>query len=407
MCRLVAGFLLLPAVAFAQVKAGTNYAVLVSCGEKYNEAQLKPLPKSHRDMADFRAALLATGFDAENVVFLHDRTDKPERLLPERDKILKQLKLVLDAAGERDTLVVALNGHGLDFKGDKTSYFCPLNAKVGDKTTLIPMDGDGGLFPLLKACKAKRKLLIVGACRNDPAAVTQAAEQIDLDLLDPDEAPEGVAALYSCKAGQKTYFDEKADRSFFFDHLVRAWQGEYHPGEATVSLEAIFDKVKAKTSAAVRDKYEEAQVPDVRREYRGEWLVSQAGARPMIEPRPTPMTASADLKGGDEKVFEIAKGVKMTFCWVPAGDAQLGSPKAEQDYVTKTFPDDKLLEHLDGESEAVRGKFKTNGFWLGKYEVRQLEWEGVMGDNPSNFKGANLPVEKVSWEDCQKFIGKW
>lgn len=303
MCRLIVFVFALPAMALAQAKSGTNYAFLVSCGEKYNEAQLKPLPKSFRDMDDFRTALLATGFDAENVVFLHDRTDKPEKLLPEKDKIFRQLKLVLDAAGERDTLVVALNGHGLHFKGDKTSYFCPLNAKVGDKSTMIPMDGPGGLFPLLKACKAKRKLLIVGACRNDPAAVTQAAEQIDLDLLDPDEAPEGVAALYSCKAGQKTYFDEKADRSFFFDHLVRAWQGEYHPGDDKVSLEAIFDKVKAKTSAAVRDKYEEAQVPDVRREYQGEWLVSRSGARPKVEPRPAPMADPA--AGHADKVVGV------------------------------------------------------------------------------------------------------
>ncbi len=396
MCRLLAVLLLVPALGFAQEKPGTNYAFRVSCGEKYNEAQLKPLPKSFRDMDDYRTALLATGFDVGNVVFLHDRTDKPERLLPEKDKIMRQLKLLLLAVGERDTLVVALNGHGLHFKGDKTSYFCPLNAKVGDKATMIPMDGDGGLFPLLKTCKAKRKLLIVGACRNDPAAVTQAAEQIDLDLLDPDEVPEGIVALYSCKAGQKTYFEEKQDRSYFFDHLVRAWQGEYHPGEDKVSLEAIFDTVKAKTSAAVRNKYEEAQVPEVRREYQGEWLVSRSGARPKVDPRPkaepspTLIVAGGDPKAGEERDFEIAKGVTMRFCWVPAGKATLGSPAGEKDRA---------------ESEEEH-EFTTKGLWLGKYEVQQSEWEGVMGENPSKFRGATLPVEMVSWEDCQKFIGK-
>ena len=47
-----------------------------------------------------------------------------------------------------------------------------------------------------------------------------------------------------------------------------------------------------------------------------------------------------------------------------------------------------------------------NCFYLCKYEVTQELWETVMGDNPSHFKGKNLPVENVSWDDCQKFIMK-
>jgi formylglycine-generating enzyme required for sulfatase activity len=39
----------------------------------------------------------------------------------------------------------------------------------------------------------------------------------------------------------------------------------------------------------------------------------------------------------------------------------------------------------------------TRGFWIGVYEVTQQEYESVMGRNPSFFKGANLPVEKVSY----------
>ena len=43
-------------------------------------------------------------------------------------------------------------------------------------------------------------------------------------------------------------------------------------------------------------------------------------------------------------------------------------------------------------------------YYIGETEVTQALWEAVMGNNPSNFKGANLPVEQVSWEDCQNFI---
>lgn len=49
---------------------------------------------------------------------------------------------------------------------------------------------------------------------------------------------------------------------------------------------------------------------------------------------------------------------------------------------------------------------KLSDFYLGKYEVTQSQWRAVMGNNPSNFKGDNLPVENVSWDETQKFINK-
>ena len=48
----------------------------------------------------------------------------------------------------------------------------------------------------------------------------------------------------------------------------------------------------------------------------------------------------------------------------------------------------------------------TNDYYIGKYEVTQALWQAVMGSNPSYFKGNNLPVEKVSWDDCQEFLSK-
>ena len=48
----------------------------------------------------------------------------------------------------------------------------------------------------------------------------------------------------------------------------------------------------------------------------------------------------------------------------------------------------------------------TNDYYISKYEVIQALWQAVMGNNPSYFKGDNLPVENVSWKDCKKFISK-
>src|SRR5476649_2316727 len=44
---------------------------------------------------------------------------------------------------------------------------------------------------------------------------------------------------------------------------------------------------------------------------------------------------------------------------------------------------------------------------MGVYTVTQEQWQAIMGNNPSEFKGEkNLPVETVSWDDCQEFIKK-
>jgi len=51
-------------------------------------------------------------------------------------------------------------------------------------------------------------------------------------------------------------------------------------------------------------------------------------------------------------------------------------------------------------------RVKVSSYQIGKYEVTQAQWKAVMGNNPSYFKGDNLPVETISWNDCQTFIRK-
>jgi formylglycine-generating enzyme len=110
---------------------------------------------------------------------------------------------------------------------------------------------------------------------------------------------------------------------------------------------------------------------------------------------------AAEPKAGEEREFEIVDGVKMKFCWIPAGKATLGSPNEEKHH----DPSEKEHEYV------------TKGYWLGKYPVTQSEWKAVMGDNPSFFDGkkdnkakgidtSSFPLEKVSWDDCQKFLEK-
>ena len=142
---------------------------------------------------------------------------------------------------------------------------------------------------------------------------------------------------------------------------------------------------------------------------------------PEKPPTPPAKKTTPELKPGEEREFEIAPGVKMVFCWVPPGTAQLGSPREEQDYLTKAFNDGKRPDWLDDENESTRGNFTTKGFWLGKYEVTQTEWAAVMTGTdiaaPSYFDGkkdnkakgmntARFPVENVRWIDAVEFCNR-
>jgi len=60
----------------------------------------------------------------------------------------------------------------------------------------------------------------------------------------------------------------------------------------------------------------------------------------------------------------------------------------------------------DSDDEKPIHTVTVNDFYIGKYEVTQAQWKAIMGNNPSYFKGNNLPVENVSWNDIQEFIQK-
>jgi len=79
----------------------------------------------------------------------------------------------------------------------------------------------------------------------------------------------------------------------------------------------------------------------------------------------------------------MENGIGMKLCWIPAGKFQMGDKK-------------KVDVEL------------TRGFWLGKYEVTQEEYEEVMGTNPAKFKkaGKRAPVEQVNWHEAMEFCGK-
>lgn len=94
--------------------------------------------------------------------------------------------------------------------------------------------------------------------------------------------------------------------------------------------------------------------------------------------------ARPNPRGLKEATLDLGPGVGLELVLIPAGSFTMGGP-------TET---------------PVHRVNITHPFYLGKYPVTQEQWEAVLGNNPSRFKGPNNPVESVSWNDCQGFLEK-
>jgi RNA polymerase sigma factor (sigma-70 family) len=97
-------------------------------------------------------------------------------------------------------------------------------------------------------------------------------------------------------------------------------------------------------------------------------------------------------KEAKDPLKEFTNSIGMKFVWIPPGSFSMGSPKEEKER---------------GNDEMQHQVTLTKGFYMGAHLVTQEQWQAVMGNNPSYIKGEkNLPVETVSWDDCQEFIKK-
>ena len=108
-----------------------------------------------------------------------------------------------------------------------------------------------------------------------------------------------------------------------------------------------------------------------------------------------------------KQAVEQAKGASASIDLNRLADTVDGyAPKPN--YVVKSALDMELIwcppgGYVRGEGDEAHQVILTNGFYLGKYEVTQEEYEKVMSKNPSKFKGDKLPVEMVSWNDAVAF----
>jgi formylglycine-generating enzyme required for sulfatase activity len=111
--------------------------------------------------------------------------------------------------------------------------------------------------------------------------------------------------------------------------------------------------------------------------------------------RPSVSSTSTTRKAGQTLTARLPGGASMEFVWIESGTFTMGSPVSEAGRSEREGPQHRVTI--------------SRGFYLGKYEITQGQWEAVMGTRPWSGKeyvqsNANHPAVYISWDDMQSFV---
>jgi formylglycine-generating enzyme required for sulfatase activity len=281
--------LVLGVAAARPVAAGERYAFLVGV-RQYNKAELTSLQFTENDISQLADILVQSGYAPENVVVMTQaRGALDARFAPFARNIVDELSLLIGELTEEDSILVAFAGHGVQFKGDDDAYFCPADARLKDRASLVSL---GDVYRSLKECQAGSKVLLVDACRNDPQSrLSRAAGEVELEAVGRPQRvapPGGVAAFFSCSAGQQSYELPDLEHGVFF-HYVNAGLagGADFDADGEITMAELEQFTVKNVQRHVRTELGRKQTPERRGEARGLiTLATTAGAT--VEPEPPP-----------------------------------------------------------------------------------------------------------------------
>jgi formylglycine-generating enzyme required for sulfatase activity len=340
-------------------------AVLAGVGQYPSLSGLSRLRYPAHDVELLQATLSAQGY---TIV-----------ALKEQDATRGSIEQALANAAEladrgQGTVLFFFSGHGFADKGD--NYLATFEATSRD------LAGTGlavkKVEALLKATGAPRQVMFVDACRNEPG---KAAGARTFDRL---RASAGLRELLSTKEGRISYEDDQLGSGVFTHFLVRGLRGEAAGQDGLITFSDLADYV---TDGVSKFGFQrgQLQVPYEAGESSGDFLLAHVTAAPppVVEPpKPNPpATPPGSVKVNAKDGLE--------YVWIPPGTFTMGCS-----------PGDSLC---DSDEKPVHQVTITKGFWLGKTPVTQQAYRQVTGNDPSHFKGANRPVESITWDEARVY----
>jgi formylglycine-generating enzyme required for sulfatase activity/uncharacterized caspase-like protein len=414
--------------------AGKRLALVIGNGAYTTAPPLRNPPNDARDMA---STLRALGFDVTNGINVNQREMK--RLIREFGQKLK--------AGGSGLFYYA--GHGVQSKG--RNYLIPVDAEIQSEAEVEDSAVDASLvLNYMDDAQNGLNIVILDACRNNPFARSFRSASDGLAQVD---APTGTLIAYATAPG-RVASDGAGQNGLYTSELLKQMRvpglsatelfmrvraevmrqtgNKQVPWEASSLVGSFYFAAAPKNTAgtqtnssanetkidpvavereyweAVRSSNDPQDYKDYLQAYpNGAYAgvarakIRQLEAAKNTQPsnsqptntkppnsggnRANEPAAAANTSTSRPKSFKSQQGIEMVY--VPPGRFMMGSNSNDRE---------KPLHEVT----------INQGFYMGKYEVTQAQWQVLMGNNPSNFKGSNLPVETVSWNDASAFIAR-
>ncbi len=439
---------------------GDRWAVVIGIDAYQDLGRLTTCRADARALA--RVLIERGGYTPNRVILMTDDAPEPQDR-PTLATLRKRIERTARVAGPRDTLLVYFSGHGV--VRDGRGYLVPVD---GDAQTALALDWvkerlaaskAASKVLILDACHAGAAAKGVAGLAPSLLAGTRGLVMLLSSAADqpsyPDEA--GTRSVFSrhLVAGLEGAADADGDRALTHDEVFRyvrrrvvEWcletgktqtplvlpQGGTAavlgrvPAVPTLRVEALVDgRPRAGARIRINGSLQSSRTPAVFQLERGKTYEVEVSVPPSGNTRyePARHTVRADTPGAQTWTASLVaihgprvppgcravsgtgaepytgtgyarevvhEGTGMELVFIPAGSFVMGSPASEE------RRDDDETQHRVTLSRP---------FYLGKYEVTQGQWQRVMGSNPSRFTGSDrLPVEKVSWEECQAFCRK-
>lgn len=236
--------------------AQDKYAVVVGV-EAYDTSTFRNLEYASDDADELGESLSLLGFQTTTMTS-ESSSSKLRPTTPR--KITDVISSVTRSCDVNDTLVLSLSGHGVQFSdepllpsGVRETYFCPSDADLADKSTLVSITS---VVDLMNSCSAGRKLLLVDSCQEHRLSENgqrKSARRIELGSFHENRrsVPSGMAVLFSCSSGQFSWQHAPLGHSVFTFQVLEYLRGNadaryYDSGEA--ELNGLVSFVSKKTN---------------------------------------------------------------------------------------------------------------------------------------------------------------
>jgi len=380
-----------------------SFALIIS-NENYQFEE--SVPYALNDGATFKLYCIKTlGIPEKNIKFIENAT------LNHMKYNLSWLTRLVNTKQGNARVFFYYSGHGVPDESSKKAYLLPVDGFSTDPSTGFSTED---LYKQLGNMASKNTIVLLDACFSGAKRDgTMLASSRGVAIKAKEEALRGNMVVFSAAQGNETAYPLKSKEHGMFTYYVLE---ELQRKGGDVTLGELSDYVTRQVAEVSIRENEKSQTPSVASsaevaDWRNWKFALQPATKYVNMPKAlgkkqqasaqapaattTPSAAPAvsstlDMSTGG--AFSLA-GVVYEMVRVEGGTFTMGAQKLANDYSTFSM-------------NQPAHKVTLKSYAIGRTEVSQELWQAVMGNNPSRNKGPKLPVENVTWDECQQFLQK-